>query len=155
MPEVEGRGELLRWMLETRTPRVAKVCPADRGELDAVAEVVRRRFKATGQGITLLIDEIAAWGPPSPTVLRLLRTYRHARATVVATTQHIGRDVGQPIQALAPTFRVFRLAAPTALEWAERELGLDPERVRALGVGEYLPRDDERPAAPTTPPVDP
>ncbi len=147
MPELENRKAVLAWGLSTRTPRVAKVCPADRKELDAICEAVRRRYKAVGQGITLLLDEIAAWGPPSPTLLRLLRTYRHARATIVATTQHVGRDVGQPIQALAPIFRVFRLAAPSALEWAERELALRPEQVRALGTGEYLPRDEETPRA--------
>lgn len=135
LPHVAPR-EAVRALWPSRGKRrSAVVTPADPGEFDALMRAVR-----AGGDATVLVDEAHHWtrGGKSVELMRLLRGARHARASVLLTTQHLSGDV--PAEALSCTslVYVFRCASPRALDVLEREWGLDRERIKRLERFRYL-----------------
>lgn len=112
------------------TPKTAE-------EVDAIARAVM-----AGKDVNLLVDEAGFWigankGRDSALV-RLLRAWRHARSSVLLTTQHLTGDVSQAALSCAPVLFVFRCTSPTVLDRLEREYALSRQRVASLDRGKYL-----------------
>jgi ABC-type taurine transport system ATPase subunit len=117
--------------------RHARLVPRDREDVEAVARAV-----IAGRDCNLLVDEAAFWvsahkGRDSA-LLRLLRAWRHARASVLLTTQHLTGDVSQSALSCAPVLFVFRCTSPAVLDRLERDFGVDRRRVAALPRGRFL-----------------
>lgn len=104
-------------------------------------ELCVRAVLARGR-VNLLIDEAAYWLSANRgrggALLRLLRAYRHAPASVFLTTQHLSGDVPQEALSCAPRLHVFRCVAPAVLDRLEREYNAPRERVSTLPQGSYI-----------------
>lgn len=70
--------------------------------------------------------------------VRIQRVHRHAKLDVLCTTHHLGGDVPQLVQALAPDLFVFRTTSPAALAVFEREYGIPPGAILRLECGSFL-----------------
>lgn len=90
-----------------------------------------------GGNVRILVDELSFWAR-CPSMLRLGRIWRASNVTLLFTAQHVGADVGQSLLACNPRLYIFRVTAPRSLEFAEKYLGLDPNTVRAQGLGENI-----------------
>lgn len=135
VPRARSTDDLIRRVWGQRTH--AAITPADADQVDALARAVL----AAGR-VNVLVDEAGFWlgstkGKGSP-LLRLLRAWRHARANVLLTTQHLSGDVSQAALSCAPTLYVFRCTSAAVLERLERDYGLAPARVRGLQRGSFL-----------------
>lgn len=90
----------------------------------------------------LLIDEAAFWlgahRGRGGSLLRLLRAYRHAPASVFLTTQHLSGDVPQEALSCAPELFVFRCTSPAVLDRLEREYSADRRQIAALPQGCFV-----------------
>jgi hypothetical protein len=107
--------------------------PYDQEEFDSIiAEVDARGHCA------VLIDEVSEWAT-NRSMKRLLRVWRHRKVSVFLTSQMIGRDIEQAVQACNPVLYLFRCTAPTTLEWVEKWHRLPQESLRALPVGAFYP----------------
>lgn len=115
----------------------AALTPRNADDVEALARAVM-----AGRDVNLLVDEAAFWMTANKgrdsALLRLLRAWRHARASVLLTTQHLTGDVSQAALSCAPVLFVFRCTSPTVLDRLEREYGLDRNRVATLARGKYL-----------------
>lgn len=135
VPRSASVPELVRRVWRERAH--ARIVPRDAEDVEAVARAV-----LAGRDVNLLVDEAAFWIDSargrSSTVLRLLRAWRHARASVLLTTQHLSGDVPQSALSCAPTLYVFRCTSPTVLARLERDYGVPRERVQSLGRGRFL-----------------
>lgn len=120
-----------------RERRHAAITPTDADQVEQLARAV-----LAGRNVNVLVDEAAFWLSSSrgrgSELLRLLRAWRHARASVLLTTQHLSGDVPQAALSCAPVLFVFRCTSPAVLDRLEREYGVDRRRVSSLGRGRFL-----------------
>ena len=134
-PHVSPR-EAVAALWPARGPRrSAIVHPRDASEVEALMRAVR-----AGGDVVVLVDEAHHWTRAGASVelLRLLRGARHARATVLLTTQHLSGDVPAAALSCTAMVYVFRCASPRALDVLEREWGLDRRQVQRLPRFRYL-----------------
>lgn len=105
-------------------------CPAQLREADDVL----RAIKAVGQYV-IVVDEahvfISARKTATPTLLELLRTWRHQHVRIMLTTQHFSGDLPGEAISCSPAFYVFRTTNERSLK-ALQKLGGDPEQIKAL-----------------------
>lgn len=116
--------------------RSARVIPRDRKEAESIFSAAY-----SGGSVILLVDEIGFWLTSriqSASLARIMRSRRHRRVSLLATTQHFSGDVSQEARACSPSIYVFRTTSPAALRVLEKDYQLNPEAVRRLGVGQHF-----------------
>ena len=112
---------------------------ADADEEERICEALLLHSRGAG-GFILVIDELreyASGRAVGEALVQLARRHRHARVEIRMGTQSIG-DLRTELLAAVDTIWTGRNSAPYNLEALERRYGLDPERVRTLGVGEFM-----------------
>lgn len=112
--------------------RIARVVPRD----DIVFDTLIQAVDTTGN-LVLFIDEVSSWAS-NRNLQRIIRVWRHRCLSVYLTSQMVGRDLEQAVQACNPHFYVFRTTAPRTLEFWQKWLNIPIDKIRALGVGEYI-----------------
>ena len=111
---------------------VARIIPEDQLEFDSLIRAVDRRGN-----VVLFIDEVSSWAT-NREMQRLIRVWRHRKVSILLTTQLVGRDLEQAVQACNPVIYAFRTTAPRTLEWFEKWHRIPHETLRGLNVGEYI-----------------
>lgn len=113
--------------------------PASGDELDRALD---RLYRASALGARrgILIDECweyCSYRALSPILREGLRAHRHYRLDWYLTTQ-IPCDLHAAVFAADPLAHIFRLRRVRDIERVVAEWGLDPEKIKRLGVGEHL-----------------
>lgn len=107
------------------------------------AETLFAALLATGRdagGFHVCVDELreyASGKSVGENLVNLARRHRHSDISLYLGTQSIG-DVRTELLAAVDTVHTGRNTAPYNLETLQRRYALDPEKVKALGRGEFI-----------------
>lgn len=84
--------------------------------------------------IAVLVDEVSAWTMEtrSKALRKICRVWRHAKLTLLITSQHVSADLGQVMLACNPLFYLFRTTSPRSLDWIEDNVRIPRESIEAL-----------------------
>jgi hypothetical protein len=100
--------------------------------------VIRESNRKVGP-LVVLVDECSFWKNCAEFKM-LCRTWRHAKVTLLLTSQHLSADMGQVVFGCNPQLVIFRSTAPRSLEFLAKWHDLDPAEIRALPEREYILR---------------
>lgn len=123
--------------------RVACWTPEDAGEFDRLFVALDPRNAGDAlderRHVVVLVDELHTWTSTDacPAFARIVRTWSHAKVSVLLVSQRIGRDVGQTLLAASPLIRVFRMSAPWDVRMLLSHYGVDAQRIATLPDREY------------------
>lgn len=108
-------------------------------DCETLCEALEKTGAAAG-GFTLVIDELREYASSNRVgdkLVLLARRHRHAKVSMLLGTQSIG-DLRTDLISAVDTIHTGRNMAPYNLETLKTRYGLEPEKLKALGRGEFI-----------------
>ena len=130
----KGKETLIAWTPQDIYKKGEDEPETAEAQFNQAMRVIR---EVKGPPIAILVDEVSFWKDSSE-FKTLCRTWRHAHATVLVTSQHVSADIGQVLFGCNPTLFLFRTTAPRSLEFIMRWHGLDPAEIRELPDRKFI-----------------